>query len=65
MYQYRGYHRKKRMSEIKKDLEATGRPVRCIDCVSRKKCPMLRVNKYASKPCNKFVTDLAKQARKL
>lgn len=62
-YQYKGYHRRKKMNEIKKDMETEMRPVRCIDCISRKKCPILRNNKYTLKPCNKFVIDLAKQAR--
>ena len=65
MFQYHGYHRKKKLSEVKKSMETEGKPVRCIDCIIRKKCPMLRTNKYALRPCSKFVIDLARQSRKL
>jgi hypothetical protein len=34
------------------------RPVRCIDCSSKKTCDRVRVNKYAKKPCGDYVPDL-------
>ena len=39
-------------------------PVRCIDCMIRKtECDKVRVNKYAKKPCDDYVADLAKEAK--
>lgn len=61
---YKGYWikpigQRKKMNIRDKD----GRAVRCIDCVNRKNCNYLRVNKYERKPCNYYVSDLSKQAR--
>ena len=48
----------------KEAVVALGAPVRCIDCVGRKTCGFVRINKYKSKPCTKYFADLGKQSHK-
>ena len=60
-----GKHMKKKLASVKKEMETDGRLVRCMDCIDRKKCPIVRVNKYISKPCKKFVVNLKKQSNVL
>jgi hypothetical protein len=47
------------MSETK----YSGPAVRCIDCMKRKQCKRVRINKYAKKPCEDFDEDLAREAK--
>lgn len=61
--QYKGHYRNLKLNRMKVDMETEGKAVRCIDCVDRKKCPTIRVNKYAKRPCKKFCIDLNKQAK--
>jgi len=57
---YKGFWRGP--SAIKDKMEAEGRAVRCIDCLERKKCSHVRVNKFDLKPCKDFKVDLLKQS---
>ena len=44
------------------DSYTTGKPVACYECVDRRGCPRVRIDKYAKRPCSMFKQDLLREA---
>ena len=51
------------MRRKKVKVPITGPLVRCIDCMIRKECDRVRVNKYAKRPCKDYDEDLEREAK--
>lgn len=43
----------------------SGIPVRCMDCINRKECKKVSINKWKKKICKEYAEDLSKLQRQI